>query len=117
MARYSAGSRNSQRRTSKNTSSCPWPCLGMDRFFLLRASGESMIEADIQDGDLVLIDLYHYQYNTKRLLKQLGKVDSLAIYRDGQAAGLTLAGYKKYLFQVYQIYNGNSKKYALPLKF
>lgn len=63
------------------------------------------------------VDLYHDEYNSKRLLKQLHKVDPLTIYRGGQAAGLTLAGYKKYLFQVYQIYNGNSKKYALPLKF
>jgi len=63
------------------------------------------------------VDLYHDEYNAKRLLKQLRKVDPLAIYRSGQAAGLTLTGYKKYLFQVYKIYNGNSKKYALPLKF
>lgn len=31
--------------------------------------------------------------------------------------GVNLAGYKKYLSQVYRIYNGNSKKNALPMKF
>lgn len=63
------------------------------------------------------VDLYHNEYNRKRLLKQLSKVDPLTIYRSGQAAGLTLAGYKKYLYQVLKIYNGSSKKTALPLKF
>lgn len=63
------------------------------------------------------VDLYHEEYNPKRLITQLKKVDPLTIYRGGQAAGLSLAGYKKYLYQVFQIYNGSSKKYALPLKF
>ena len=63
------------------------------------------------------VDLYHEEYNPKRLIEQLRKVDPLAIYRAGQATGLALAGYKKYLYQVWQLYNGGSKKYALPLKF
>ena len=63
------------------------------------------------------VDLYHEEYNPKRLIDQLRKVDPLAIRRLGQAAGLALAGYKKYLYQIWQIYNGGSKKYALPLKF
>jgi len=63
------------------------------------------------------VDLYHEEYNPKRLIAQLKKVDPLAIYRAGQATGLALAGYKKYLYQVWQLYNGGSKKYALPLKF
>lgn len=63
------------------------------------------------------VDLYHGEYNPRRLIAQLRKVDPLTIYRGGQAAGLSLAGYKKYLYQVFQIYNGSSKKYALPLKF
>ena len=63
------------------------------------------------------VDLYYKEYNRDRLLAQLRKVDPLAIYRSGKASGLSLAGYKKYLYQVLQIYNGNSKKHALPLKF
>lgn len=63
------------------------------------------------------VDLYHDEYSRDRLLMQLRKVDPLAIYRSGQASGLTMAGYKRYLYQVLQIYNGNSKRHSLPLKF
>ena len=31
--------------------------------------------------------------------------------------GVNLAGYKKYLYQVYALYNGGSKKNVLPMKF
>lgn len=60
--------------------------------------------------------LYEIQGQLTRAT-QLRKVDPLAIYRAGQATGLALAGYKKYLYHVWQLYNGGSKKYALPLKF
>lgn len=48
---------------------------------------------------------------------QLRKFDPLTISREGRAIGSSLTGYKKYLYQVYRIYNGTSKKNALPLKF
>ncbi|MCD8189300.1 MAG: hypothetical protein LUD78_03620 [Clostridiales bacterium] len=54
--------------------------------------------------------LYHGEYNPKRMVTQLRKVDPLTIYREGRAIGSSLAGYKKYLYQVYRIYNGSSKK-------
>ncbi|MCD8189798.1 MAG: type II toxin-antitoxin system PemK/MazF family toxin [Clostridiales bacterium] len=63
------------------------------------------------------VALYHGEYNPKRMVTQLRKVDPLTIYREGRAIGSSLTGYKKYLYQVYRIYNGSSKKYALPLKF
>ncbi len=63
------------------------------------------------------VDLYHEEYNPNRLVTQLRHVDPLTIYREGRATGLNLAGYKRYLFQVLRIYNGTSKKHALPLKF
>ncbi len=31
--------------------------------------------------------------------------------------GVIVDGHKKYLYQVLSIYNGTSKKYALPMKF
>lgn len=31
--------------------------------------------------------------------------------------GVNMAGYKKYLYQVFCIYNGSGKKKALPIKF
>ena len=63
------------------------------------------------------VDLYHEEYRRNRLVIQLRLVDPLTIYREGRATGINLAGYKKYLFQVFRIYNGNSKKYALKMKF
>ena len=63
------------------------------------------------------VDLYHEEYNPHRLMTQLRHVDPLSIYREGRATGINLAGYKKYLYQVYRIYNGNSRKHSLPLKF
>ena len=45
------------------------------------------------------------------------KVDPLTIPREGRAVGVNLAGYKKYLYQVWRIYNGSGKKYSLPKKF
>lgn len=63
------------------------------------------------------VDLYKGEYDRDRLVGKLQAVDPLTIYRKGQAMGITIAGYKKYLYQVYLIYNGSSKKAALPLKF
>ncbi len=63
------------------------------------------------------VDLYHDEYCPTRLIAQLRHVDPLTIYREGRAIGVNLAGYKKYLYQVLRIYNGNSKKNALPMKF
>ncbi len=63
------------------------------------------------------VDLYHEEYCPQRLINQLRRIDPLTIYREGRATGLNLAGYKKYLLQVYRAYNGNSKKNTLPLKF
>ena len=63
------------------------------------------------------VDLYHEEYDHIRLMEQLRRVDPMTIYREGRATGLNLTGYKKYLFQVLRIYNGNNKRHALPLKF
>ena len=63
------------------------------------------------------VDLYHGQYCPQRLLAQLRRFDPLTIYREGRAMGVNLAGYKKYLFQLLCIYNANSKRHSLPMKF
>ena len=68
-------------------------------------------------GITKFVDLYHDEYCPHRLVTRLRHVDPLTIYREGRAMGVNLAGYKKYLSQVYRIYNGNSKKNALPMKF
>ncbi len=63
------------------------------------------------------VALYKGEYNRARLVKKLRDVDSGAIYRKGQAMAGAMTGYKKYLYQILIIYNGTSKKTALPLKF
>lgn len=68
-------------------------------------------------GIMRFVELYHGEYNAERLVHRLKGVDPLTIYREGRAMGVNLTGYKKYLYQVYRIYNGNSQKNALPIKF
>jgi hypothetical protein len=63
------------------------------------------------------VDLYHEEYDPKRMVKQMKKSDPVKIFRDGHAMCCNMPGYKKYLYQVFDIYNGKSKKYALPMKF
>ena len=63
------------------------------------------------------IELYRQEYDPRRLVTRLHKTDPLTIYREGRAMGVNMAGYKKYLYQVFCIYNGSSKKKVLPMKF
>jgi len=63
------------------------------------------------------VDLYHGEYDRKRVVKRFRSVDPMKIYRDGRAIGDTMPGFKKYLLQVVKIYNGASRKLALPVKF
>lgn len=63
------------------------------------------------------VDRYHGSYIPHRLIDRLSKVDPLTIPREGRAVGVNLAGYKKFLYQVWSIYNGSGKKYSLPKKF
>lgn len=72
---------------------------------------------EILQGVIFFVDLYHKEYNPKRLVQQLRRFDPLTIYREGRAMGVNMAGHKKYMYQVYRMYNGSSRKYALPLKF
>ena len=68
-------------------------------------------------GISAFVDLYHDEYDPKRLVSRLKRYDPLHIYREGKASGLNLAGYKKYLNQVWLMYNGSSRKNALPQKY
>ena len=59
------------------------------------------------------IELYRQEYDPRRLVSRLHKTDPLTIYREGRAMGVNMAGYKKYLYQVFCI----CKKKVLPMKF
>ena len=88
------------------------------RLILKAWDGDShSLRAEVVRGVIQFVHLYHEEYNPQRLVRHLRRVDPLTIYREGQAMGNTMGAGKKYLFQVYRIYNGNSQKYALPLKF
>lgn len=50
----------------------PVALFGQGPFFLLRASGESMIEADIQDGDLVLVRQQDYALAGQMVVALIG---------------------------------------------
>ena len=56
-------------------------------------------------------------YNKGRLIAKLRQVDAFTIFRLARTAGVSLPGKPKYLQQVYTIYNGGSRRAALPLKF
>ena len=75
------------------------------------------LRAETIQGVSRFVELYHGEYDPRRLISRLHRVDPLTIYREGRAMGVNLAGYKKYLYQVYAIYNGSSKKNVLPMKF
>jgi hypothetical protein len=74
------------------------------------------LRAETVQGVVEFVDLYHGEYSRKRLVTKLRQVDPVVIFREGRAM-TSLPGYKRYLYQVYRIYNGSSAKTALPMKF
>ena len=92
----------------------------MGRFTLIVAAWHGdpeSLRAETVQSVIRFIELYHGEYDPRRLISRLHKTDPLTIYREGRAMGVNMAGYKKYLYQVYCIYNGSSKKKVLPMKF
>ena len=74
------------------------------------------LRAETIQGVISFVELYHGEYDRTRLIKRLHNTDPLSVYRSGRA-DINLPGTKKYLNQVYRIYNGSSAKAALPIKF
>ena len=77
---------------------------------------DSMSSANLL-GICRFVELYHSEYNKGRLIAKLRQVDAFTIFRLARTAGVNLPGKTKYLQQVYTIYNGGSRRAALPLKF
>lgn len=63
------------------------------------------------------VDLYHDEYDPKRLVSRCRKFDSMHIFRSAKAFGDALPTPQRYIFEVWKMYNGSSKSHALPLKF
>ena len=53
----------------------------------------------------------------ERLVRALGSVHPMEIYRVGRDNPAKLPGWKKYVFPIYMAYNGKGRKDALPMKF
>lgn len=80
------------------------------------AGNPDSLRAETVQGVVEFVNLYYGEYNRKRLVTKLRRVDPIIIFREGRAM-TSLPGYKRYLYQVYRIYNGSSAKTALPMKF
>ncbi len=75
------------------------------------------LRAETIQGVTEFIKLYHDEYDPKRLVSRCRRYDPMHIYRRAKAAGDSLPAPQRYIFEVWNIYNGTSRANALPLKF
>ncbi|NBI69277.1 type II toxin-antitoxin system PemK/MazF family toxin [Pseudoflavonifractor sp. 60] len=75
------------------------------------------LRAETIQGVTEFIKLYHDEYNPKRLISRCRRYDPMHIYRRAKAAGDSLPAPQRYIFEVWNIYNGTSRANTLPLKF
>ena len=59
----------------------------------------------------------HGEFSEERLIRALGSVHPMEIFRVGRDNPAKLPGWKKYVFPIYMAYNGKGRKDALPMKF
>ena len=73
--------------------------------------------AAVLRGMMHFVELYHGEFSEERLVRALGGVHPMEIYRVGRDNPAKLPGWKKYVFPIYMAYNGKGRKDALPMKF
>ena len=73
--------------------------------------------ASVLRGMMHFVELYHGEFSEERLVRALGSVHPMEIYRVGRDNPAKLPGGKKYVFPSYMAYNGKGRKDALPMKF
>ena len=73
--------------------------------------------ASVLRGMMHFVELYHGEFSEERLVRALGNVHPMEIYRVGRDNPVKLPGWKKYVFPIYMAYNGKGRKDALPMKF
>ena len=61
--------------------------------------------------------LYHGQYSAERLVRALGGVHPMELYRISRDNPAKLPGWRRYVYPIYTTYNGKCRKDALPMKF
>ena len=71
----------------------------------------------LQLGMMHFVELYHGEFSEERLIRALGNVHPMEIYRVGRDNPAKLPGWKKYVFPIYMAYNGKGRKDALSMKF
>ena len=77
---------------------------------------DSMRTETIQ-GVIGFVDMYHDEYDPKRLVSRCRRFDPMHICRSAKAAGDALPAPQRYIFEVWKMYNGSSRSHALPIKF
>ena len=73
--------------------------------------------ASVLRGMMHFVELYHGEFSEERLVRALGGVHPMEMYRVGRDNPAKLPGWKKYVFPIYMAYNGKGRKDALPMKF
>ena len=79
---------------------------------LTENSGQKLLPTNMH-----FVELYHGEFSEERLVRALGSVHPMEIYRVGRDNPAKLPGWKKYVFPIYMAYNGKGRKDALPMKF
>ncbi len=74
------------------------------------------LRADLVQSIVMFVELYRDIYDRSRLIERLSESNPAWISAVGRA-DKTMKGKKKYVKLIYRIYNGKSKKDALPVKF
>ncbi len=73
--------------------------------------------ASVLRGVMHFVELYHGEFSEERLIRALGNVHPMEIYRVGRDNPAKLPGWKKYVFPIYMAYNGKGRKDSLSMKF
>ena len=76
-----------------------------------------LFRASVLRGVMHFVELYHGEFSEERLIRALGSVHPMEIYRVGRDNPAKLPGWKKYVFPIYMAYNGKGRKDVLPMKF
>ena len=74
------------------------------------------LRAELLQAVIRFVELYHNDYSRSRLITRLRETNPKTLYLAGMS-DKTLKGRKKYVNLILCIYNGTSKKGALPVKF
>ena len=73
--------------------------------------------ASVLRGMMHFVELYHGEFSEERLVRALGSVHPMEIYRVGRDNPAKLPGWRRCVYPIYTTYNGKCRKDALPMKF